>query len=71
MLEDMEVSDDTEVLEASDVKEDGVDTVEGGWSIATGFFGCRSASESLSESVLLLIESSGSVPNRLCCSGVR
>lgn len=70
-LEEMEVSDDRDVFDASDEDEDGVDTAEDGWSIVTGLFGRGSGSESESESVLLFIESSGSVPNRLCCSDVR
>lgn len=71
-LEEIEVSDDSEECDASDVVDDGVDTVEDGWSIATGFFGRGSDSESVSSlSMFFFIESSGSVPNRLCCSGVR
>jgi hypothetical protein len=70
-VEDIDVRDDSEELEASEVEEDGVDTVDSGASRDTGFLRFTACSESESESTVLLIESSGRVPNRLNCSGVR
>lgn len=69
--EEIEVRDDSDDCDASDDEEDGVDTVEDGWSSATGFLDCGACSESESESIFRFIESSGSVPNRVCCSGVK
>lgn len=70
-VEDIDVREDSEELEASEFKEQGVDTADGGESKDTGFLGFGSFSESESSSTVLLIESSGSVPNRLNCSGVK
>lgn len=69
--EETEVRDDRDDCDASDEEEDGVDTVDDGWSNATAFLGRGADSESESESIFRFIESSGRVPNRLCCSGVR
>ena len=69
--EDIDVSDDSEEFEASEVEEDGVDTADGGESNDTRLGGFAGCSESESESTVRLIESSGRVPNRLSCSGVR
>lgn len=69
--EDIEVNEDSEEFEASEWREEGVDTAESGESRDTGFRRGDSSSESESESTVRLIESSGRVPNRDCCSGVR
>ena len=70
-VDDIEVSEESEEREASELREEDVDTVESGESKDTDFRCGDPSSESESESTVRLMESSGSVPNRDCCSGVR